>query len=69
MFRERNDCRKCLTLLLSEVFGDAWECHNTVEEKGGCQKFGHHVVSCDDDRMEWFEMEDSEGVSLVYVPA
>jgi hypothetical protein len=73
IFGERDDCRKGLaSAILCDMLCDAWECHNTVKDKGGCDNFGNHIIRHDDRR--WYGMEknkskDSMGVSLVYVPA
>jgi hypothetical protein len=42
VFREWNDCRKSLSSVLSDMLGNAWECHNSIEENGGCEKFSNH---------------------------
>jgi hypothetical protein len=63
VFWEWNDCRKGLTSVLSDMFGDIGECHNTVKEKGGCEEFGSHAVSCDNGRRVWFGKGRCMGIS------
>jgi hypothetical protein len=49
VFREWNDCRNGLTsAVLCDMFCDAWERHNTVKEKSGCDNFGNHIIRHDD---------------------